>query len=351
MKSTRLVAASVAVLGIVLNLLSSAPAPHGKPMVVSYRVLGDEEKIYALAFSPDGKRLLAGVERSGSENDQVVEWDIARRSVSRRFSLAHSGQTISLRFSPSGRWLVIGQLDGRVSVSNPAGRVLSSFKVSEESGTMLELATISERNGVFVNAIVGNNLAQRRDLTTERVRNFPIPCDDYRIHSAAGTRDGAAFVCCSPKFVNLYPEGRFDSPRRLRAFDCFEGRVITHVAIADDASTVVAFESNDGYLAMVDAKNDRLIKKWKGHDERMIYTIIPFHRRNWFATGNDAGEIEIWDEKGGCRALLKHEDFDLTIASLALTRDDGLLASSGVQQPIVVWDLRALLAQEVPKPK
>jgi WD40 repeat protein len=163
-------------------------------------------------------------------------------------------------------------------------------------------------------------------------------------------RYGTTFVCCSPKFINVYQQGDFDSPQAITAFKVFADPCITHVAISDDSSLVMAAEYY-GELALFDIKSDKLIKKWRGHDDAPIYKVLSFHGRNWFATSNDSGEIKIWDEGGGLRAVLKVKDMDLPVTALALTRDDSFLASSGERRPIVLWDLRAFLGKSLPKSK
>lgn len=340
MRYARLAAAGTAVL-VVLNLIA-APVPPSR--AVSYRVFGRDENIYALEFSPDGKELIAAVEQPKGP-DRLVAWDVAAGKVARQRRFQHDGQITSLRFSPSGKHLVVGQGNGRVSVCDPAGRPLSSVLISEELGADVKHASVAEEGGVFLNAVVGTNLAHRRDLATGKGRNFPIACvDGYRINGAAGTRDGSAFVCCTPEFVNLYPVGRFDAPRRLRAFDCLGGGTITAVAITADASAALACDVGDDRMALVDVKNDKLIRKWGGNGWPGVTVMAPFHGRNWFVTGTgNTGEIEILDAKGDRKALLRDKDAEYSVWALAVSRDDGLIAAKAMGRPVVVWDIRPLL--------
>ena len=325
-------------------LACSAAIPNREAQPTMYCVLGKAHNIYALTFSPDGKRLLAGEEHEA--NDKVVEWDLKTKAVCRRFDTDSDGQIVSLSFSQSGQFLAIGHYTGFVSVRDPKGRSLLGFK-TVENRWQLQLVSISEekKGNPFVYTISGCNIAQRRSIPKGQTNIYFIPIDGlYQIDSAAATRKGTTFVCCSPKFIRVYRErDGFSGPQELKSFKVFQEPCITSVAISDDASMVMAYEY-DGDVALFDIKNDKLVKKWNAHDDGTLYTILPFHGLNWFATANESGEIKIWDEKGDRRALLKHKDFlDQAISALALTPDNSFLASSGEDRPIVIWDMRAFL--------
>ena len=313
-----------------------------------YRILGKKTNIYALAFSPDNKHLMAGEERE--PRDRVVDWDIENKAVHRRTDSGHSGQLQSLHYSQSGDFFAIGHLDGFVSVRDRTGRRVLSFKSMENVGAWLELVAISEKPALFVCTVVSHNIAQKRAIKSGQTSIYEIPADGgYRITSAAATRDGTTFVCCSHKFLNVYLGGSFDTCNEMKSFKLLKDPYITDVAVSDDSSTVMVYNYRHG-LALFDVKNDKLIKNWKSHDDQPIYTIIPFHGRKWFATGNDAGEIEIWNEKGNLLSLLKVKDDDNPVAALSLTSDDCFLASAGENRPIVVWDLHGFLDKASSRP-
>jgi WD40 repeat protein len=334
--------ACLVLFGSLLAILHAAtPKQELRPTI--HCILGKSADIHALDFSPDGKKVLAAEE--AETNYQVVEWDITTKSVGRRFASDHSGQIVSLSYSQSGRFVVVGHGDGFVSIRDRRGKSLLSFNSIENPGATLRLAAISENERPFVYTVVGNNIAQRRSIPAGKTSVYSIPCDGgFQITSAAVARYGTTFVCCSPKFMNVYQHAAFDSPLAINSFKVFDEPCVTHVAISDDSSLVMAAEYY-GELALFDIKKDSLINKWRGHDDAPIYTVLPFHTRNWFATSNDSGEIKIWDERGRLCSMLKVKDICHPVTALALTRDDSFLASSGEARPIVLWDLRAFLRE------
>ena len=157
------------------------------------------------------------------------------------------------------------------------------------------------------------------------------------------SRDGQTLVCCVPMFLRVYQDGNWTSGRELESCKRWKHSTVTAMAVSDDASAVMAAESDRGELALFDVKNDKLVKKWKSPDECWVYVILAFHGRNWFASGDDAGEIKVWDDKGNLRATLKVKGNNQPVAALAISRDNRFLASSGEGRPVVVWDLRAIL--------
>jgi WD40 repeat protein len=334
-----------------LPMLCGAAEPERAAQPTIHGTLGTKGRCYALTFSPDGKQLLAGgdqIARGKDTNHQIEVWDVETRSLLRQLDSGHCGQIRAITYSQSGRYWAVGHIDGFISVRDVRGDVVLSFRSIEGYlNNHLEHVSISETDkGGFVHSVICGNIAQTRSIPGGEKRIYDIPCDGgYAIDSAAMSRNGTTLICCTPKFLNVYEKGDFSSGRALQSFSTFNNPTIVRAAISDDATTALVTEYR-GELALFDLKKDRLIRKWLGHDDPPIYTSLPFHGRNWFATGNDTGEIKIWDEKGELRALLKVPGNDHPIAALALTRDNRFLASSGEERPIVVWDLQALLGDE-----
>jgi hypothetical protein len=88
-------------------------------------------------------------------------------------------------------------------------------------GAHLCLASISEKDPPVVYTSVGHSIAQKRVIGTGDTSIYYIPCDGYRINSAAVTRYGTTFVCCSHGFMNVYKRGQFDAPQEVKAFKIF----------------------------------------------------------------------------------------------------------------------------------
>jgi WD40 repeat protein len=83
--------------------------------------------VYALAFAPDGRTLVAGT-REGT----LVTWDVERQQITATLR-QHSGRVLALAFSGDGSLLASGGTDERIVIwdwatRRPLGEPLSANK-------------------------------------------------------------------------------------------------------------------------------------------------------------------------------------------------------------------------------
>ena len=78
----------------------------------------------ALAFAPDGERLVAS-----TLDRTICVWDLAADAMEREF-LGHDGLVRCLAVDPSGRWVATGSEDGTIRFWSWEGEELASFEVS-----------------------------------------------------------------------------------------------------------------------------------------------------------------------------------------------------------------------------
>jgi WD40 repeat protein len=75
---------------------------------------------YALAFSPDGRQIVCGLE------SEVAVWEPGAKRPPVRWP-AHGGAVLGVSFTPDGRTLLTGGKDGLVKLWDPGGRLRHSF--------------------------------------------------------------------------------------------------------------------------------------------------------------------------------------------------------------------------------
>jgi RNA polymerase sigma factor (sigma-70 family) len=177
-----------------------------------------QEQVASLAFSPDGKRLAAGIDKS----DDIRLWDVANRKEIRSFTgkkeppLSSAFGTIaqSVGFTPDGKTLVsLGCLeDDKLRVWDVAsGKELQKFRGGRGDGGLLALSPdgrVAAVTGV-TNRVRMWELKTGKELHTEqgmqgRVESLAVSPDSRLV--ALGSFDGV---------VRLYER---DTGREVRSF-------------------------------------------------------------------------------------------------------------------------------------
>jgi WD40 repeat protein len=329
-------------LGIGFSLEADAPKKAGDPQSdpLPHRlqptrrcVLGEPCRCDALAFSPDGTRLLAGRDTGNGRKCLLTEWDLKKQSVLRSYSTGDKWTITTIAYNSSGDAFIIAHYDGFVSVRDRNGKTLQAFSSTDgPSESFLCLAAITDGPDPYVYTVTEHALAQRRSVTTNRTNIYPL--DFSSTYHGTATRDGRCFVLDSWNGVHLCKDGFSSPPKALESARLSPvGRC---VAISDDGRTVM-LGNEAGEFVLIDVLKDSVIKRWKVDKNRAANVIIPFHGRNGFVTGSVEGEIALWTQQGKLVATCKSDDDCIT--ALALRKDNKLLAAVGLGGPIVLWDL------------
>jgi WD40 repeat protein len=94
--------------------------------------LRHENKVNAVAFSPDGKLLASGAGEDGGSDNTVRIWDVA--TGAERVRLVHRNSVYSVAFSPDGKIIASGGKDWAVHLWDPVtGRALRSMENAKGS--------------------------------------------------------------------------------------------------------------------------------------------------------------------------------------------------------------------------
>jgi WD40 repeat protein/serine/threonine protein kinase len=281
--------------------------------------------LFAVAVSPDGKRLATGgLERS------VHVWDLeARQEV---LTLRGHGDIVSdLAFSPDGHQLASASGDGTVKVwgAGPASANAGPEALTLRGHNGAALGVVFHPDGRRLASAGGDETVRLWDTTTGEelamLRGHAGP-----VWGLALSRDGRVLASTSSGgVVHLWDVEARKERRTFRGF-------AAAVALSPDGGRV-ASASEEGLLFVWDtATGKEAIPPWRAHGSSVVgLAFSPDGRR--LATTSMDGTAKIWDAATG-RSVLALTGHRSIIQSVAFSADGKRLATASWDKTAKVCD-------------
>jgi WD40 repeat protein/serine/threonine protein kinase len=271
-------------------------AATGRP---SFEFQGHRDVVFCVAWHPDGRRI-ATAGSLGRQN-KVMVWDASDGRV--HFEISDDGRDSSagpyqvVAFSPDGRHLLTGQLEGAVQIW--------------DAGTGRAVGTLATHD------------REIRGLVFSR---------DGRLASATG--DGK---------VKLWDATRLGEKQKPRL--TLLGRVpgpSVNVAFSPDGRRLAT--GGEGYTVKIwdVEKGGEPLTTLRGHSKE-VYAVAfsPIDERPWVASGGEDSRVNIWDSRTG-RLVRSFRGHTGLVSSLAFSPDGKRLYSGSRDTTVKVWDLTQL---------
>ena len=296
------------------------------------RVRGRDLSAHSVAFAPDGKTFAAGY---GDWVDgrriwvagEVTVWETASGKLLHRLA-EHSGAVQAIAFSPDGRALAAGTVNGGVLLWDPGtGKARLRSAAHQASIRCLAFAdprtlvTTSSDRTVRVWDVTRKE--QRLELGGGEVAGTALAVSPDRKQAAWGGLDGKVRV--------------FDlaSGREVRRFDGHTGPV-SAVAFAPDGK-VLASGGNDQTIRLYDLASGEARQVLKGHtSEVLALAFAPGGRL--LASGDGVGGIRFWSHPTG-QELGKIDGHTREVFTLVFSPDGWTLASSSRDESVRLWEV------------
>jgi len=215
--------------------------PEAAPVAVE----GKPAAAYAIAFSPDGKWLLAGL-----RNSVAVLWDVERNKKIRTFE-GHTATVRGVAFSPDNERILTASNDGTARLWTINGALITEIRHHTDRVTSVAFHPL--KAGEFLTASMDNSFALWKLDSLQR--EFPGHTSD--VTSVAFSADGKTILSASAdRSVRLWtPEGE-----ELESFIWHDDSVL-------DAVFSPADEENP---FIITAGKDHTAKLWRMEDVKKI---------------------------------------------------------------------------------
>jgi WD40 repeat protein len=260
-------------------LRSHRPPPQHLGTAQRQVLKGHRDRIWSIAYSPDGTRLV-----SGSVDRTVRIWDV-RNGKMVALLTGHSDYVMSVAYSPNGKYVASGSQDRTVRIWDA------------EIGT--EIATFQGHEG-WVNSLAFS------------------PCGRYL---ASG----------GDKTVRLWDvEGR--TPLGILGQHVEE---VQCVAFEPDGK-FIANGTENGRVHIWDIEKQTSVVVLQGHEGK-VWSVAFSPDGHHLASGANDGTVRIWKLDDYSFDIL--EGHSGAVRSLAFSPDDCYVASGGHDRAIQIWDL------------
>ena len=328
-------------------------------------LIGPVGTVRSMAFSPDG-RILA----SSSENHTIQLWDVAT-GIQVRIMPGHMESVNSIAFSTDGKVLASGSADTTIKLWDVAtGKELQSLighaasvdsiAFRPHSGT---LASSSGDKTIRLWDTASGRELRKLDMAAPTVRAAPL------ITGIAFSPDGTVLAGGNYEKTILFwdvdsgkqtktfaghtaavqstafsPDGHVlasgSDDETIRLWDTTTGKELKRLVGHTDVVSSLASSSEHNVLASVSGKSINLWslnegrEEWTFSESKSIAKSIAFASKRNLLVSATGSEIKLWDATTGKLS----QTFQSGANSLALSRDELLLASCTAGGTIKIWD-------------
>jgi WD40 repeat protein len=298
------------------------------------RRIPQSEYAWGAIFSPDGNSVILG-----ALTGLVRVWDIRHQPELPIFK-GHTDAVNGMAFSPDGKYLATGGIDGLRLWDAQTGQPLRVFSDT----TPIAWGVKFSPDGKYL--LSGNyaGIASLWDMETgAEVQRFVHP-PTLQIYSVDFSPDGKSIVTGGPDF------GPVDPPSRVQVWDIQTGKVtlrlnilapdplLNRVTFSPDGQYILTAHGNPSVARLWGAKTGREIRQFAGHMFSVNRAVFSPDGK-YLATASGEGIARLWDVQTGqeLRSFLGHSEIAY---SVTFSPDGKYIATASADGTARLWDVQ-----------
>ncbi len=275
-----------------------------------------------VAFSPDGKTVLAG-----SPDHTVRLWDVITGSEVQRFS-GHSDAVTSVAFSPDGTRIAAGGMDHQVLVWDvQSGALLGTFR----GHTDIVLSVAFSPDGKSVLSVSTDRTARLWDIRPPQ-RFIPLMGSDKAVLSMAISHDSKYVLTGSDDgMARLWDAATGQAVRTIR-YD----NPVTAVALSPDDRYIVVGSVLTSTAGVFDVTTGQRVRTLGGGMSGLVVAAFSPDGR-YLLFGSDDNTASLWDASSGSR-LWTASGHTQAVNGVAFSPDGKYVLTGSGDHTAKLWD-------------
>ncbi|QRV96188.1 Notchless protein [Ceratobasidium sp. AG-Ba] len=329
--------------------------------------------VYCIAYSPDGSRLVSGLENgslcvwsaytgeilgqpltghvgavwavaysvdenriaSGSADTTVRIWDAHTGRAYGEPCTGHAGTVLSVAYSPNGKHLVSGSEDRTIRIWEASTGELSHIIWTHHKGKIYSVAYSAD--SMYLASGSGDGTISIWDAESGQRHGNAVTGHNDRIRSVMFSPDGMNVVSCS-----------YD--RTVRVWDTLTGMQLGDPLTGHNKRIICGALSHDGTL-VASASDDKTVCIWNPQSGKLVGQPLASHTGGvwavafspdgqYIASGSEDETICIWHVKSTSTHDQPSDGHSGIVYSVACSPSGPYFASGSADETICIWDMR-----------